>query len=61
MTYTAWFDEIRKDDIPLAGGKGANLGELIAATSSRRESSHMSSANRRRLKKLAREPTAAAM
>src|SRR5215210_7955257 len=28
MTYTAWFDEIRKDDIALAGGKGANLGEL---------------------------------
>jgi phosphoenolpyruvate synthase len=28
VTYTAWFDEIRKDDIALAGGKGANLGEL---------------------------------
>jgi phosphoenolpyruvate synthase len=28
MTYTAWFDEVRKDDIALAGGKGANLGEL---------------------------------
>jgi rifampicin phosphotransferase len=28
MTHTAWFDEIRKDDIALAGGKGANLGEL---------------------------------
>src|SRR5215212_10059826 len=28
MTYTVWFDEIRKDDIALAGGKGANLGEL---------------------------------
>lgn len=28
MTYTAWFDEIRKDDIALAGGKGTNLGEL---------------------------------
>src|SRR5215203_1705683 len=28
MTYTAWFDEIGKDDIKLAGGKGANLGEL---------------------------------
>ena len=31
MTYTAWFDEIRKDDIALAGGKGANLGELSTA------------------------------
>src|SRR5215211_4427351 len=31
MTYTAWFDEIRKDDIALAGGKGANLGELSHA------------------------------
>jgi rifampicin phosphotransferase len=31
MTHTAWFDEIRKDDIALAGGKGANLGELSHA------------------------------
>src|SRR5918995_3886149 len=31
MTHTAWFDEIRKDDIALAGGKGANLGELNSA------------------------------
>ncbi|HEY6690127.1 MAG TPA: PEP/pyruvate-binding domain-containing protein, partial [Rubrobacter sp.] len=31
MTPTAWFDEIRKDDIALAGGKGANLGELSQA------------------------------
>src|SRR5829696_8702063 len=31
MTYTAWFDEIRKDDIALASGKGANLGELSRA------------------------------
>src|SRR5215208_509171 len=31
MTYTAWFDEIRKDDIALAGGKAANLGELSRA------------------------------
>src|SRR5829696_8865880 len=31
MTYTAWFDEIRKDDIALVGGKGANLGELSRA------------------------------
>jgi rifampicin phosphotransferase len=28
VTYTAWFGEIRKDDIALVGGKGANLGEL---------------------------------
>src|SRR5690606_32839099 len=32
-----------------------SLGELIAATASRRESSHMSSANRRRLRNLAKE------
>ena len=31
MAYTAWFDEIHKDDIALAGGKGANLGELSHA------------------------------
>ena len=31
MTYTAPFDEIRKEDIALAGGKGANLGELSRA------------------------------
>lgn len=26
-----WFDEIRKTDIPIVGGKGANLGELTSA------------------------------
>ncbi len=26
--YTLWFDEINKDDIPLVGGKNANLGEM---------------------------------
>ncbi len=26
--YIKWFDEVNKDDIPLVGGKGANLGEL---------------------------------
>jgi pyruvate,water dikinase len=31
VRYTAWFDEIRKDDIALGGGKGANLGELSRA------------------------------
>jgi rifampicin phosphotransferase len=31
MTYTAWFDEISKEDIPLVGGKGSNLGELSRA------------------------------
>ena len=25
-----WFEEIRKDDIPVVGGKGANLGELTS-------------------------------
>ncbi len=31
MTYTVWFDEVRKEDIARAGGKGANLGELSRA------------------------------
>jgi phosphohistidine swiveling domain-containing protein len=31
VTYTARFDEIRKEDIARAGGKGANLGELSRA------------------------------
>jgi pyruvate,water dikinase len=31
MTYTQGFSEIRTDDIALAGGKGANLGELARA------------------------------
>ena len=26
--YIKWFDEISKEDIPIVGGKGANLGEL---------------------------------
>ncbi|AFS77765.1 phosphoenolpyruvate synthase PpsA [Gottschalkia acidurici 9a] len=26
--YIKWFDEVDKEDIPLVGGKGANLGEL---------------------------------
>jgi rifampicin phosphotransferase len=31
MTYTASFDEVGKDEFALAGGKGANLGELSRA------------------------------
>ena len=31
MRLTAWFDDIRKTDLPEVGGKGANLGELAAA------------------------------
>ncbi|MEA3334961.1 MAG: PEP/pyruvate-binding domain-containing protein [Chloroflexota bacterium] len=31
MTYTTPFTQLGKNDIPLAGGKGANLGELTAA------------------------------
>ena len=27
----AWFDEVTKGDIPLVGGKGANLGEMVHA------------------------------
>ena len=26
-----WFEDLRKDDIPLVGGKNANLGEMISA------------------------------
>jgi pyruvate,water dikinase len=26
-----WFDEVTKDDVPIVGGKGANLGEMTAA------------------------------
>ncbi len=26
--YVAWFSEVGKDDVPLVGGKGANLGEM---------------------------------
>jgi len=28
ITNIAWFRELRKEDIPIAGGKGANLGEM---------------------------------
>ena len=31
MTYTVCFDEVRKEDVARAGGKGANLGELSRA------------------------------
>ncbi|HEU4494359.1 MAG TPA: PEP/pyruvate-binding domain-containing protein [Rubrobacteraceae bacterium] len=31
MTYTVYFDEVRKEDVARAGGKGANLGELSRA------------------------------
>jgi len=31
MKYIRFLQEFRKEDIPLAGGKGANLGELVAA------------------------------
>lgn len=29
--YILWFDEVSKTDIPLVGGKGANLGEMTGA------------------------------
>lgn len=29
MKYVLWFDQVSKDDVPLAGGKGANLGEMF--------------------------------
>ncbi|MEM4245557.1 MAG: PEP/pyruvate-binding domain-containing protein, partial [Candidatus Nanoarchaeia archaeon] len=31
MEDIAWFKEISKNDIPLVGGKGANLGEMYNA------------------------------
>jgi pyruvate,water dikinase len=31
MTYTIPFSQLNKSDIPVAGGKGANLGEMTAA------------------------------
>ena len=31
MKYLMPFEEIRKENISLAGGKGANLGEMTAA------------------------------
>ena len=31
MEFVRWFEEIRLEDSPLVGGKGANLGELTAA------------------------------
>ena len=31
LKVIAWFEEIGKADIPIAGGKGANLGELTRA------------------------------
>ena len=30
-SFILWFSEVRKEDIPRVGGKGANLGELTAA------------------------------
>jgi pyruvate,water dikinase len=29
--YVVWFDEIDKHDVPIVGGKGANLGEMLHA------------------------------
>src|SRR3989344_9570157 len=31
MNYVKWFKEIGKEDVGIAGGKGANLGELTQA------------------------------
>jgi len=31
MKYVKWFKELRKEDVGIAGGKGANLGELTQA------------------------------
>src|SRR3989344_5514848 len=30
MKYIKWFSDIKKEDIPIAGGKGANLGEMFS-------------------------------
>ena len=29
MSYVAWFKDLNKDSIAVAGGKGANLGEMF--------------------------------
>src|SRR5574340_1351710 len=29
MRYVRWLQEITKNDIPIAGGKGANMGEMV--------------------------------
>ena len=29
MSYIVWFKELRKDSIPIAGGKGSNIGEML--------------------------------
>lgn len=31
MKYIAWYEDISKNDVPLVGGKGANLGEMLNA------------------------------
>ena len=31
LKFIAWFDELSKEDIALAGGKGANLAEMTRA------------------------------
>jgi len=31
MDYIVWFKDLNKDSIPVAGGKGANLGEMVNA------------------------------
>lgn len=31
IKFVVWFDEVDKEDIPLVGGKGANLGEMTKA------------------------------
>jgi len=31
MPNTAWFEELSRSDVPRAGGKGANLGEMVRA------------------------------
>ncbi len=31
MAYIAWFSDLKKDDVGIAGGKGANLGEMTGA------------------------------
>ncbi|MCD6398516.1 MAG: hypothetical protein J7L08_01210, partial [Candidatus Aenigmarchaeota archaeon] len=32
MNYILWFNEVSKKDIPLVGGKNANLGEMVQKT-----------------------------
>ena len=35
MTHIAWFEELRRGDVPQVGGKNASLGEMVQALTSK--------------------------